>query len=291
MLKVREVLEQFGVEPSAIHRVRRGRNTHWIVATSGERVVLRRYAASCSLREVEYELRLLEHLSGKGWPVADPLAPPRTIDREIWCVFRYIGGRGPSYRTAEGATAEQRRRGLLLARLHHDMPDHDTFGQREGWRRTDEGLFDRAGKLPAEVVLRAYEQRQPDEGRFLRGYADRTRERLAELTPLAPDPILIHGDFAPWNMRYVAGELSGVFDFDNAHLDLRVADFALSWRGRHEGVIDGYEQESPLAPIDRELLVPVYWAWLIASAVIAIEEGNAPDWAIAHLRRQPEETR
>jgi Ser/Thr protein kinase RdoA (MazF antagonist) len=92
-------------------------------------------------------------------------------------------------------------------------------------------------------------------------------------------------------MRYIRGELSGVFDFDNTHVDLRVADFALSWRGRHDGVIEGYEQESSLEPIDRELLVPVYRAWVIASAVKAIEEGNAPRWAVIHLRRQPDESR
>ncbi|MBI2504671.1 MAG: hypothetical protein HYW07_15735 [Candidatus Latescibacteria bacterium] len=92
---------------------------------------------------------------------------------------------------------------------------------------------------------------------------------------------------APWNVRYAAGKLSGVLDFDAAHLDLWVADFALSWRGRDDDVLRGYEEESPLEPINRELLVPVHWAWMIACAVADIKEGTSTaEWTLKHLVRQ-----
>ncbi|MGH2588553.1 MAG: hypothetical protein ACRDJE_26825, partial [Dehalococcoidia bacterium] len=90
----------------------------------------------------------------------------------------------------------------------------------------------------------------------------------------------------PWNIRYARGTLSAVLDFDAAHLDLRVADFALSWRGYQDDVVRGYEEVSPLEPVERELLVPVYWAWVIASAVAAIDAGEPSDrWAVRHLLR------
>lgn len=110
--------------------------------------------------------------------------------------------------------------------------------------------------------------------------------------PHAPAPIVIHGDFAPWNLRYTGGQLSGVFDFDVAHLDLRVAEFALSWRGKHDGVLSGYEAAEPLEDVEHELLIPVYWAWMIACAASDIEEGNGdPGWALSHLMRQPTDPR
>ena len=131
-----------------------------------------------------------------------------------------------------------------------------------------------------------YERECPEEGRILRAYAGRMRERLDELLPYAPAPVAIHGDLTPWNIRYARGAFSAVLDFDAAHLDLRVADFALSWRGQHDDVLRGYEEVSPLEQVERELLVPIYWAWIIASAVAGIEAGEATtDWAVRHLLR------
>jgi Ser/Thr protein kinase RdoA (MazF antagonist) len=135
-------------------------------------------------------------------------------------------------------------------------------------------------------VLRAHERRAPEEGRVLRAYTDAARVRLVELAPHAPSPIVVHGDFAPWNLRFAGGTLSGILDFDLVRLDLRVADFALAWRGRHAEVLRGYEEVSPLAPVERELIVPVYWAWLIASAVAGLAAGEASAaWAVEHLLR------
>ncbi len=280
------VLRSTGIYASRMWPVVQRRGSHWMVDTPDGRAVLRRYAPERSHRNVAYEVQLLEHLDGRGWPV--PVAIGRLVEAggSIWCAFRYLPGRPPTPRSAAGTRAEQRRRGQLLAQLHADMADLSGMGQRDGWRRADEGLLDRIGKLPVDEVLARYERDSPEDGYILRSYAKRMRERLSELVPLAPAPILIHGDFAPWNLRYASGHLSAILDFEMAHLDLRVADFALSWRGQYNDVVRGYEDVSPLEPVERELIVPIYWAWVIASAVAGIEVGEtATEWAVRHLLR------
>lgn len=285
----RKVLEKLDVRASRLRRVGQRRNIHWIVHGPEARLVLCRYASDRSREDVTYELRLLDHLDRHGWPVPVPVAPLVEESGAIWGLFSYVPGRVLTPRSGIGVREEQLRRGRLLAKLHAEMTELVAMGQRHGWRRADEGLWDRQDRPPADEILRRWETIHPESGRIFRAYADKTEERLAELLPGAPHPTVIHGDFAPWNLRYTKGNLSGILDFDSAHLDLRVADFALSWRGKHLNVIEGYEGESSLEPIERELIVPVYWAWVIASAVGGIEAGNATaekaNWAITHLLR------
>lgn len=288
-MDAQELLRRFDIRKPRLRQVGDRRNIHWIVDALEGRVVLCRYASDRSRGDVAYELRLLEYLDGRGWPVPVPLSPLVEASGALWCLFTYIRGRAPRPRSSAGVLDEQRRRGRLLARLHSEMAALGSMGQREGWRRADEGLWDRTGRPPANDILRQYEHLHPEPGLILRAYADKASERLAHLLPEAPEPTVIHGDFAPWNMRYERGSLLGIIDFDSAHLDLRVADFALSWRGQYAHLLEGYEEESPLEPIERELIVPVFWAWVIASAVGGIEAGDTTaqttEWAVTHLLR------
>jgi Ser/Thr protein kinase RdoA (MazF antagonist) len=285
-------LARFGIVASSTRRVKRGRNTHWIVRTRSDRLVLRRYASVCSSAEIAYEHAVLNHLHRRGWPVPAPIGDVLHVASATWCLFPYLPGRSPAPRSTSGRRDEQRARGRLLARLHADLRDLTSLGQRDRWRTTPDGLFERRGKQPAEQVLKAYARRDPEGGRILLAYADATRGCFAELMPNAPAPIVIHGDLTPWNLRNASGRLTGLLDFDVSHLDLRVADFALSWRGCYDGVLEGYEEESSLTDVEHELIVPVYWAWMIACAVEGIEEASGrPEWALSHLLRQPLDAR
>ena len=92
----------------------------------------------------------------------------------------------------------------------------------------------------------------------------------------------------------IQGEsLAGVIDFEATHLNYRVADFANSWRGYQDEVIEGYEEVNRLSDLDWELLVPAYWAWLFIGVKQEIEtslagECSPPDfeWQIRHLLRR-----
>ena len=70
-------------------------------------------------------------------------------------------------------------------------------GQRAGWRRADQGLFDRPDQPPAEVVICRFASQSPDKGAVPLSYAGRMKERLTRLLPHAPPPIVFHGDLTP----------------------------------------------------------------------------------------------
>ena len=63
--------------------------------------------------------------------------------------------------------------------------------------------------------------------------------------------VVLHGDFTCWNLLFEHGHLTGVLDFEATHLNYRVADFALAWRGQQSDVIRGYEEVSPLSDLDQ----------------------------------------
>ncbi|MGH9896881.1 MAG: phosphotransferase, partial [bacterium] len=155
-----------------------------------------------------------------------------------------------------------------------------------GHARADQGLF---VDMPWDHMgswFRHLEVRDASTGTRLLHLWERNGEVLTQLVPGAPEPIVIHGDVTPWNLRYRTGALSGLLDFDLAHLDLRVADFALSWRGRHDGVLEGYQEVSRLEPVEEELVIPIYLAWILACAACSIRDGGSLEWELAHLRRQ-----
>ncbi len=282
----RDALANMGIQPSRIRCITHRRNTHWLVDTPERRLVLRRYASDRTPGDVAYEIQLLDYLQKRGWPIPTLVAPTIEVMNTSWCAFEYMPGRAPAPRSSNGVRAEQRRRGQLLALLPADMRDMASVGQRESWRRADEGLFDRTGRMPADDVLAQYERRSPEDGRILRMYDEQMQERLRELLPYAPVPVVVHGDFTPWNIRFIGGHLSAILDFDAAHLDLRVADFALTWRGQYHDVVYGYEDVSPLEDIEKALIVPIFWAWIIGSSIAGMETGeDRNDWAVKQLLR------
>jgi hypothetical protein len=88
--------------------------------------------------------------------------------------------------------------------------------------------------------------------------------------------------------------LTGVLDFESTHLNYRVADFALSWRGHLPGVLKGYTDVSPLSQLDRELLLPVFWAWMfigVKEQILGMLTGQRPfhgfEWQVRHLQSEP----
>jgi Ser/Thr protein kinase RdoA (MazF antagonist) len=255
-------------------------NQHWLVHRRGEQLVLRRWSASSG--DIDYELRLLARIAALGWPVAAAVEAPVEMGGCVWGLFPFLPGDPPS---VEDPVAEQRARARLLAEFHADLARLGEFGQRDGWRRCEEILDDPA----LDRVLAEHERERTEEVRMLRWHLERARDRIATLRPRVRPGLVIHGDFTPWNLRYLEGRLSGILDFELAHWDHRVGEFALSWRGKHDEIVRAYDEVSPLEPEEWELLTPVWWAGLIDGACRHLAEGTVDDgWIATHLlRRSP----
>jgi aminoglycoside phosphotransferase (APT) family kinase protein len=282
------VLERLGLAARPLLALGGLANEQWLVGRGAERAVLRRFDRDRSLASVTYELEVQRLVAARGWPVPDALGDPFEADGFVWCLLAYREGRRPSPRTPAGNLREQRRRGRLLAELHADLAGLTHLGQRDDWVRHDE-VFALRPSLAELLELRR--ARIPAaEAALLREHAERTAQELSDLDAGAQPAIVIHGDFTPWNLRFKDGRLSAVLDWELTHLDLRVAEFALAWRGVYAGVLRGYEEIAPLTPVERELVAPIRRAWLLNVARSTLlwtpaDERPGFDWVVGQLMR------
>jgi Ser/Thr protein kinase RdoA (MazF antagonist) len=279
-------------------------NMHWLVshpggrharsaqsgdAASGGPAVLRRYGPWHTPEDVAYELRVLDRIAALGWPVPQALAPPQRVGRHLWALFRYLPGRPRRPRAPAPVQAELRARGRLLAALHADLETLTDLPQRPGWRRREEVLNPWPDGPSVEEIIRA--RVAPDDAAVMLEYAGRARERFAALGAARLPAMVTHGDLIGSNVLYSRGALSGVIDFDFAHLDLRVADFVWTWRGKYDDFVRGYEEVTPLTGTERALLAPAYWVTVLDSARMELLWGASAErvplpGAVAYLRRR-----
>ena len=242
------VLQRWGIAARAYLGGRA--NKHWLVESGAARLVLREYAEH-PLADIPYELEVMRRVRDLGWPVPQIVAGPEDFDGRTCCLLGWL----PGEPRAEGPE-EQRARGRLLAQFHEATAGLLSLGQRTGFRLADEVLED--PRLAPRIC--EYERLRPVEGHILRWHLEEAKERFASLDLGAAERVVLHGDFAPWNLLFENGELSGLLDFEATHLNYRVAEFALAWRGAHDDVIAGYREVRELPELDWQLVVPCYWS-------------------------------
>lgn len=281
-----EVLELFGVRLIAPLGGRI--NHHWLVEASGEQLVLRCWGQSPLVEDaamvdvsVNYEVRLVQSLAALGWPVAPLVTGPISIAGQFWSLAPFLPGEVPTLDSKiHGGRKEQRARGRLLAELHAGLAQVPPLGQRPGWRRCEEILADSM----LDEILTQNEQQRSEEVRVLWWHLQQAREQVAAFSLENWPDTIVHGDWTPWNLRFMNGRLSGILDFELAHNDHRVGDFALSWRGKYDEVILGYAEVSPLEPEEWALITPLWWASLIHLACLDMKTGVKDDgWIINKL--------
>ena len=276
------VLQQWGISPVGYLGGRV--NQHWLVECQSSRLVVRAYSNE-GFPHIDYELEVLARLDDADWPVPSAPEEPFQLDGRIWGLFKYLPG---TCRTSNDPK-ERRARGRLLAELHEATASLTGMGQRRGFGLSEEVIGD-PGLIDS---IRKYEQRRPAEGHIMRWHVDRANDVFNRLDLDGALTTILHGDFAPWNLLYEGETLTGVLDFEATHFNYRVADFANSWRGYQDEVIEGYEEVSKLSDLEWELLVPAYWAWLFLGVKQMIDttfgkKGALPDfkWQIRHLLRK-----
>ena len=282
-MTVIEVCSRWRVTPG---RVLGDRPSGTWAATRGRTRYVVKYFDSAAFPDWRYPLRVAAALRAQGWPTPEPAEEPQIEAAGVWVLFHRLPGRSRQP-ADQDKPAEERARGRLLAELHAAAAATGITDQRGGFAGPAEVVADPA----LDNWLRVHERTRPDEGRLLRACREAAAEWFAGHVADAPRSV-IHGDFAPWNLLYRDGRLTGVIDFEATHHSFQVADFALSWRGYHDDVLRGYDEVRPLSELEWQLVRPVFWAWLflgVKDELAAHHRGAAPrpnfDWQLAHLRK------
>ncbi len=236
--------------------------------------------------DIPYELEVLRRLLALGWPVPAVIEKPILVDGRTWCLFSWLPG-GP--RTPTNIPEERRARGRLLAEFHESTALLSGMGQRKGFSLSN----DLVGDPELVATVREYEAIYPAEGHIMRWHIDKAQQAFERIDLDGAETIVLHSDFATWNLLFEDEGLTGIIDFEATHLNYRVADFANAWRGNQDELIDGYQEVHQLTDLDWELLAPAYWSWMfigVTDAIKAMVSGTAPpidfDWQIRHLLRR-----
>lgn len=279
-----EILRAWGL--SLARRLDGGyQNLHWLVRTaSGGERVLRRYKEN-RFGDLPYEYEVMRRLHGMGWPVPEVTAQRVDDDGVSWCLMTRL----PGAVSSESGKEEERRRGRMLAEFHLATKDLVDMGQRRGFVLPDQLASD----PDLHAGLKRYEALRPAEGYLLRWHLERAAGILETLDVAGAEKLVLHGDFVGRNLLFEDGRLSGIVDFEATHLNVRVADFALSWRGCRDEVVHGYETVHPLSELDRQLLVPIFWTWLFIGVKDLLESRTDDElrrldfaWQIKQLSRR-----
>jgi Ser/Thr protein kinase RdoA (MazF antagonist) len=244
---------------------------------------------------VAYELDLLGHLAGRGFPCPRPLS---RRDGRPWCVLEAPEGPrvgvlfGHVMGNAVGSAALDPEVGVRYGRLvasFHTIAD----GLRSGATPPQLSL-ERLMERPLELAEPVLAERQHDL-RFLRGLSSAVRERLADIVVRDVGPC--HGDLTGGNL-HANGSALALLDFEWCGVGLRAYDLAVfRWTAliaqhlagwteeRSEAVwaafLRGYQGERGLDAADLAAIAPftiVRHFWFLG-----LRAANRPRWGQAEV--------
>ena len=256
---VYEVLSAYALpDPHAGKSTRCQPRLHcWEVMAGNRRYFLKRFQDWYPTESICYTHSILAHLANEG------LAVPRVVADTSGATFTELcGSRWALYRALDGRAASERdwmwgrpKAAELLASLHNALDGFEPEGEAfEPWQAWTLETVDR--------VLESWGS-HPDLHPQLLGYV---RERLATryfggLYPELPKQV-VHGDYVLsnvlWKGEPASATVSGILDFERAHLDTPLFDFAWGLGDRRppllRATVAAYCRERPLSAIEREAL-------------------------------------
>jgi homoserine kinase type II len=285
------LLDLLGLRPGSVVTLKdvADGNGSWRVDTlAGERLVLRRYHDAASPQDLEYEHAVLRHLAGAGWVVPEPVGDVIDDASAYYCLTRYVPGEAVAGESIE----QRRRRGRDLARLHVALRGlGERVGQRHGWRAQHSGVSVHTG-IDWRDCARGLLEVSPRAGSWLESAAAEVRSALAVVGAEELPLMVVHGDFAEWNVHYAGGRLAGVVDFGLTHLDSRPYELALARTHRSPEAADAYRAALarsgwPLSDLEEAVLEPIYRAFRVDMAVWLAHHGcRTGAYDLAGIERQ-----
>jgi Ser/Thr protein kinase RdoA (MazF antagonist) len=303
MTSLAGVVRAFGPEPRAIRLISRRHNAHWkVLTTDGRDLILRCFGEQPDLDEsAAWEAAALGSLAAAGLKVAAPLAPPRRLGGRLFGLYPHLAGRPltSARRLAklvgsEPMQAFYRELGRCLADYHAGAAAVPLPGQRVGWcEMADAHLPQSGGHAMRQALLARLEAADADAAKALRAAAETLERRNLAALFAGASRLIVHGDFSPWNILIRRGAVSGLLDFELAHVDVAAADVAFARRGSHDAAVWGYLERASL-PDDQLAALDGLWTGIVlfgAWTALSRWPQGAPydplmlDWNLAQLKK------
>jgi Ser/Thr protein kinase RdoA (MazF antagonist) len=290
---VTEVLPDFNIgDIAACKFFSGGFNDTYIVQTiQGNTFFMRAYRLTWrSLADIQCELDVLNHLHGKGYPAARPLA--RTNGEYFFPIcapegMRYVvlfseaPGLEISYEKEPESMAYIY--GQAVANMHNALDDFSSPHQR--FHKDLDHLIDK----PLRNIEPFLKQR-PDDWAYLQGFAAKVRQRIVDIPANALKQGFCHGDLQGYHAKVSSDGTLTFFDFDCGGFGYRAYDLAVFlWccqlqeavETRWEPYLRGYQDVRPIRQPDLQaipLFVCTRYLWHMG-----VHTQNAPDWGCGWL--------
>jgi Ser/Thr protein kinase RdoA (MazF antagonist) len=205
-----------------------------VVAIRGERYLLRRQSPDLTEDDLRFRHAFMRHLHDAGLPVPALLPRPDgstvavTDDGGIYEVQGWLDGR--EYQTNDAVdSAELEAAASMLGRLHQASASFAGTPHRWPPERSADGL--------ALAYIALIEQAAGDAGMSaaittslgrIAEACDARRAAVAVALAAEPAPpqLHIHGDYQAHNLRFAAGNISAIYDFDATRWESRVLELA-----------------------------------------------------------------
>ena len=284
---VQKVLGMWNIAPDHVSLIKAKGNTHWRVQRGREDFILRMYRRGQTGSSIRYELDILRRLHDRGWPVAADVDGVVWREGSAFVLFPLL----PGHPHLPENDQRRRQRGRILAELHCELSALTGLGQRSGWRRGDEAVLE-SERLCDQGRERTLNLSRLDLFHSVVRHLEGVRDRLCAAGVSHLPVTVVHGDLIAQNLLFLDGTLSGVLDFDSAHLDLRAVDVACARRSRGDEVARGYQEVDPLSDEELGCLDDLWRASVLRYALHLLENesitGEAVselEWCVAQLER------